>query len=105
MMEGVNSIMIYCKNFCKCLNVPPVQQYDNYKKRKKEKKNLGLDDPPKYLELQIHPTAFISFWGRRAQGGEEEGERDTDRDRELCIILLFINSRFKYLCQHFNLFD
>jgi hypothetical protein len=23
---GVNSTMIYCKNFCKCDNVPPVQQ-------------------------------------------------------------------------------
>jgi hypothetical protein len=26
MMEGVNSTMIYCKNFCKCHNVPPIQQ-------------------------------------------------------------------------------
>jgi hypothetical protein len=26
MMEGVNLTMIYCKNFCKCHNVPPVQQ-------------------------------------------------------------------------------
>jgi hypothetical protein len=25
-MEGVNSTMTYCKNFCKCYNVPPVQQ-------------------------------------------------------------------------------
>jgi hypothetical protein len=23
---GVNSVIIYCKNFCKCHNVPPVQQ-------------------------------------------------------------------------------
>jgi hypothetical protein len=23
---GVNSTMIHCKNFCKCHNVPPVQQ-------------------------------------------------------------------------------
>jgi hypothetical protein len=23
MMEGANSSMIYCKNFCKCHNVPP----------------------------------------------------------------------------------
>jgi hypothetical protein len=23
MVEGVNSNMIYCKNFCKCHNVPP----------------------------------------------------------------------------------
>jgi hypothetical protein len=22
----VNSTMIYCKNFCKCHNVPPIQQ-------------------------------------------------------------------------------
>jgi hypothetical protein len=26
MMEGVNSTMIYCKNFCKFHNVPPAQQ-------------------------------------------------------------------------------
>jgi hypothetical protein len=26
MMERVNSILVYCKNFCKCYNVPPVQQ-------------------------------------------------------------------------------
>jgi hypothetical protein len=25
-MEGVNSTMIYCKNFYKCHNVPPAQQ-------------------------------------------------------------------------------
>jgi hypothetical protein len=24
--EGVNSTMIYCKNFCKCHNLPLVQQ-------------------------------------------------------------------------------
>jgi hypothetical protein len=23
---GVNSTMIYCKNFCKCYNITPVQQ-------------------------------------------------------------------------------
>jgi hypothetical protein len=23
---GVNSSMIYCKNFCRCHNLPPVQQ-------------------------------------------------------------------------------
>jgi hypothetical protein len=27
MMEGVNSTMMYCKNFCKCHSVPPVQQF------------------------------------------------------------------------------
>jgi hypothetical protein len=26
---GMNLIKIYCKNFCKCHNVPQVQQYDN----------------------------------------------------------------------------
>jgi hypothetical protein len=24
-MEGVNSGMIYCNNFCKCHNAPPIQ--------------------------------------------------------------------------------
>jgi hypothetical protein len=26
MMEGVNLTNIYCKHFCKCYNIPPVQQ-------------------------------------------------------------------------------
>jgi hypothetical protein len=26
MIEGVNSTIIYCKNVCKCHNVPPVQK-------------------------------------------------------------------------------
>jgi hypothetical protein len=30
---GVNLIMTYCKNFYKCLSVPPVQQYDMKKRR------------------------------------------------------------------------
>jgi hypothetical protein len=34
-MGGQNSTMIYCKNFCKCYNIPLVQQY--YKKRRKKK--------------------------------------------------------------------
>jgi hypothetical protein len=28
MMEGVNSTLVYGKNFCKCHNVPPIQQYN-----------------------------------------------------------------------------
>jgi hypothetical protein len=38
MVEGVNSILIYliyCKNFCKCHNVPPAQQQQRKKERKK----------------------------------------------------------------------
>jgi hypothetical protein len=35
MMEGVNSSMIYCKNFCKCYNVPPVQQQSVQQQLKK----------------------------------------------------------------------
>jgi hypothetical protein len=27
MMEGVNSTMTHCKNFCECHKVPPAQQY------------------------------------------------------------------------------
>jgi hypothetical protein len=34
MMVGVNSSMLYCKNFCKCHNVPPAQ----YLKRKESSK-------------------------------------------------------------------
>jgi hypothetical protein len=35
MMEGVNSTMIHYKNFCKCHNVPPEQQYLKKKNRVK----------------------------------------------------------------------
>jgi ribosomal protein L44E len=38
MMEGMNSIMIYCKNFCKHHNVLLVQQYYDNKKTKIRKK-------------------------------------------------------------------
>jgi hypothetical protein len=33
---GVNSIMIYCKNFYKCHNVPPAQQFKKCKNELKE---------------------------------------------------------------------
>jgi hypothetical protein len=32
LMEGVNSTMIYCKNFCICHNVPLAQQLKTYHK-------------------------------------------------------------------------
>jgi hypothetical protein len=35
MMEGVNSTMIYCKNFCKCHNVPSAQERKEGWERKK----------------------------------------------------------------------
>jgi hypothetical protein len=46
--HGVNSTMIYCKNFCKCHNVPPVQQYDN--------KNINTEEKNKYPRtyLSVH---------------------------------------------------
>jgi hypothetical protein len=39
MVEGVNSsviYLIYCKNFCECINVPPPST--TIKKKRKEKK-------------------------------------------------------------------
>jgi hypothetical protein len=44
MMERVNSTVVYCKNFCKCHNVPPVQQWDDNLKILKKKK----------IQLYIH---------------------------------------------------
>jgi hypothetical protein len=42
MMEGVNSTMTYRNNFCKCHNIPPVQQkYDNKNKNTQYKKMPG----------------------------------------------------------------
>jgi hypothetical protein len=36
---GINLIKIYCKNCCKCYNVPPVEQlYDNTKRKNKNAK-------------------------------------------------------------------
>jgi hypothetical protein len=49
MVEGVNSSMIYfiyCKNFCKCHNVPPPSTTIKKRKRKKKKRclvRLGWD--------------------------------------------------------------
>jgi hypothetical protein len=37
---GVNSSMIYCKNFCKCHNVPPLST--TIKKGKKKKKDITM---------------------------------------------------------------
>jgi hypothetical protein len=36
MMEGVNSTVIYCKNFCKCHSVPPstIRKKKMYEKEK-----------------------------------------------------------------------
>jgi hypothetical protein len=39
MMEGANSTMVYCKNFCKCHSVSAIQ-LKNYR-IKKEKENAG----------------------------------------------------------------
>jgi hypothetical protein len=56
MIEGVNSTMIYCKNFCKCLNVSPKQQYDN----KTQHSNKIKTDLSIYLFINL----FILWdWG------------------------------------------
>jgi hypothetical protein len=41
MMEGVNLSKIYCKHFCKCHSVYPVQQLHD--KIIKKKKLIGLE--------------------------------------------------------------
>jgi hypothetical protein len=49
MMEGVNLTMIYCKNFCKCQNVPQYNNnnnnnsFENLKKKKKKAMAFPLD--------------------------------------------------------------
>jgi hypothetical protein len=34
-VEGVNIYSTYCKNFCKCLNVPPHPEQQSKKKKQK----------------------------------------------------------------------
>jgi hypothetical protein len=45
-MEGVDSTMIYCKNFCKCRSVPLIQLYNDKTKyitiKKAQKKPLHM---------------------------------------------------------------
>jgi hypothetical protein len=41
MMEGVNSTIIYYKNFCKCHNVPPIQQLERRKEGRMEGRKEG----------------------------------------------------------------
>jgi hypothetical protein len=49
MMEGIKSSMIYliyCRNFCKCHNVPPTTTIKNKnKKNKNRKKRICMDFP------------------------------------------------------------
>jgi hypothetical protein len=54
MMQGVNSSMIYFKNFCKCHNVPhPVQQLKKRinVKKKKELSTWHKTEASRYLEV------------------------------------------------------
>jgi hypothetical protein len=39
-MEGMNSLMTYCKNFSKCHNVSPVQKNKTKFKKKKTRKEF-----------------------------------------------------------------
>jgi hypothetical protein len=49
MMERMNSTMIYCKNFYKCHNVPPVQQEYNEKRKKQNKTKTQKKNPTVFL--------------------------------------------------------
>jgi hypothetical protein len=57
MMEGVKSTKIYCKNFGKCHNVPPVQQLEKHNKNKTKQlhqvRNFKSGEPRKRYNL-IH---------------------------------------------------
>jgi hypothetical protein len=77
--------LIYCKNFCKCHNVPPPQQSKKLKKEKRLKIAVvwvGLVCPPKVhvfvawsqcgsidgtgtFKGQIRERAWVAGWGSR----------------------------------------
>jgi ribosomal protein L44E len=51
--------MIYCKNFCKCHNEPPVQQYNKKKKRETtENKEITAKKRIKNMEVHREPKGF-----------------------------------------------
>jgi hypothetical protein len=55
-MEGVNSSMIYCRNFCECHNVPPAQNNMIIKKMNgyiKRVAHLGGLHRNVYLQVRI----------------------------------------------------
>jgi hypothetical protein len=52
-MEGVNSRMIYCENFCKCHSVLPAQQL---KKKKKKNELILLNTFP--FKICFRTTVF-----------------------------------------------
>jgi hypothetical protein len=58
MMERVNSITIYYKNFCKCHNVPPVQQYNDNKKFKKKERNTQVLDEKRKIKAREQTTCW-----------------------------------------------
>jgi hypothetical protein len=54
MIEGINLTKTYCKHFCKCHSVLPVQQeYDNYKKEiGKFNINIKIKQTKQYWQVQ-----------------------------------------------------
>jgi hypothetical protein len=46
--DGRGEFMIYCKDFCKCYDVPPVQQYTKKKKKTCEE---SLQEPYNYRKM------------------------------------------------------
>jgi hypothetical protein len=53
---GMNSTMIYCKNFGNCHNVHPVQQLKKTPKKKKEKKRK--EPETKIFSLPIYTPRY-----------------------------------------------
>jgi hypothetical protein len=92
MMEVVNSILIYFKNFCKCHNVP---QYNNYffKKEKKlpTKNKVGrmaqvIKCLPRKHEDWISSPSTTHIQKKEKKEGRkrrrQEGARERDRERK-----------------------
>jgi hypothetical protein len=55
MMEGVNSVKLYCKHICKCHNVPPYTTIV-YKCKKKKKKCLVGHQAAQKSEILRNPS-------------------------------------------------
>jgi hypothetical protein len=69
---GVNSTMIHCKHFCKCHNVPPVQQYNkktDWQCQLLTQNTLAFDGP--LLYVNVHHVVLHSSRRNPQRGAEE----------------------------------
>jgi hypothetical protein len=96
MMEKVNSTtiyLIYCKNFCKCHNVPPAQ-LKNKVKKEKQTNEKPKPFPPKagmrqgFLLSLLLPNIILEFLVRAIR--QVKKYKDSKRKKSSCPYLQMI---------------